>query len=280
MRKDAKPTMPEYPEMDRYRVLLSDALAGQKIVSAEVGREKSLNVPADEFIRRVQGRAVWFVERRGKHLLLHLDSGERLLAHLMLGGWMFYGSEEEKPDRTVQVRLGFERGNLYFIGLRLGYLHLLSAREAEARLAELGPEPLDPKLTEERFAQRLLAKKRSALKSALVDQSVLAGIGNCYADEIAWQAEVRPGARIGSLEPATLSRLYASTQAVLTEAKTLGGYMEHPFRVGDETTGGYNSQCKVYDRPGEPCLRCGTKIVQEEQSSRKVFFCPSCQKEH
>lgn len=109
---------------------------------------------------------------------------------------------------------------------------------------------------------------------------MLAGIGNCYADEIAWQAEVRPGARIGSLEPATLSRLYASTQAVLTEAKTLGGYMEHPFRAGDETTGGYNSQCKVYDRPGEPCLRCGTKIVQEEQSSRKVFFCPSCQKEH
>ncbi|SDT55258.1 DNA-(apurinic or apyrimidinic site) lyase [Paenibacillaceae bacterium GAS479] len=271
--------MPEYPEMDHYRMLVGTAVAGQRIRSVQVGREKSLNIPVDEFIRQVEGRTIWFVERRGKHLLFHLDNGQRLLLHLMLGGWMFFGTEEEKPDRTVQVKLEFEDGNLYFIGLRLGYLHLLTARDADARLATLGPEPLDPRLTLERFTERLMTKKRSALKTALVDQSVLAGIGNCYGDEIAWQAEVLPSARISSLEPATIARLYDALHSVLLEAKARGGYMENPFQIGDTVTGGYNDECKVYDRPGGDCSRCGGKIVQEEQASRKVFFCPKCQRD-
>ncbi|MCM3748948.1 endonuclease VIII [Paenibacillus pasadenensis] len=271
--------MPEYPEMDHYRIMLSSEVAGKRIRSVQVGREKSLNVPADEFVRQVEGRTVWFIERRGKHLLFHLDNGQRLLLHLMLGGWMFFGSEEEKPDRTVQVKLEFDNGSLFFIGLRLGYLHLLTAREADKELAKLGPEPLDPRLTLERFNERLMTKKRSALKTALVDQSVIAGIGNCYADEIAWQAELLPNARIGSLTQEAVSRLYDAMHNVLLEAKASGGYMEYPFRIGDTVTGGYNDECKVYDRPGEACSRCGGTIVQEEQSSRKVFFCPDCQKD-
>ena len=168
---------------------------------------------------RLEGRIIWFVERRGKHLLFHLDNGERLLLHLMLGGWLFYGTEEERPDRTVQVKLELESGNLYFIGLRLGYLHLLSAKETEEKLADLGPEPLEPRFTLEKFTARLQAKKRSVLKTVLVDQSFIAGIGNCYSDEIAWQAEVRPDAKVAALEPDTYARLYEAIRSVLSRGQ-------------------------------------------------------------
>ncbi|MGU3473262.1 Fpg/Nei family DNA glycosylase [Paenibacillus sp. D51F] len=271
--------MPEYPEMDHYRMLLGASVAGQRIRKVAVEREKSVNLPAGEFVSRLEGRTIWFVERRGKHLIFHLDNGERLLLHLMLGGWMFYGSEEERPDRTVQVQLDLDSGNLYFIGLRLGYLHLLSAKETEGKLAALGPEPFDPRLTLAAFTSRLLAKKRSALKTVLVDQSVIAGIGNCYSDEIAWEAKLRPDAKLGGLSEESFARLYDAMHSMLLEARTRGGYMENPFQAGDESTGGYNDDCKVYDRPGGECYRCGGTIEQHEMSSRKVFFCPDCQKE-
>ncbi|AJY77992.1 Fpg/Nei family DNA glycosylase [Paenibacillus beijingensis] len=270
--------MPEYPEMEHYRQLLGERIAGQQIVGAKVTRDKSINIAPEQFRQRLIGRSVWFVERRGKHLLFHLDNGERLVLHLMLGGWLFYGTEEQRPERTVQVTLSFPSGNLYFIGLRLGYLHLLSAKEADAKLSELGPEPFDKRLTLERFRERFKGK-RGTLKTALVDQRVIAGIGNCYADEIAYEAALRPDAKLTGLTPESFERLYAGMHTMLQEAASKGGYMEHPLYAGDELTGGYNDDCKVYDRPGEICYRCGGTIEQHEVSSRKVFFCPSCQKE-
>lgn len=271
--------MPELPEMETYRKLLGEKIAGKRIAGAEVTREKSINVPAHLFDRELTGRTIWYIERRGKHLLFHLDNGKRLLLHLMLGGWMHYGTEADRPDRTVQVTLRFADGSeLYFIGLRLGYLHLLTAKEADERLANLGPDPFDKRLAEERFRERFKGR-RGTLKAALVDQTVLSGIGNCYADEIAFAASVRPDARIPELAPDSWNRLYAAMHSVLREAVEAGGYMEQPLFAGDSLTGGFNDRCKVYDRPGEPCFRCGGTIVQEQLSSRKVFYCPSCQKD-
>jgi len=270
--------MPEWPEMERYRTLLGERIAGARLQDVEVTREKSINMPVEQFKAELLGRSVWYVERRGKHLIFHLDNGKRLLLHLMLGGWLFYGSEEEKPERTVQITLTFPQGKLYFIGLRLGYLHLLSVRELDERLKDLGPEPFDSRLTQDRF-RALFKGKRGVLKGALVDQKVIAGIGNCYADEIAFTAGVRPGARIPALTDETWSRLYAAMHAKLQQAVSLGGYMEDRFTTDDLLTGGYNDNCQVYDRGGEPCLRCGSEIVREEINSRKVFYCPSCQHE-
>ncbi|MBD2847965.1 Fpg/Nei family DNA glycosylase [Paenibacillus sp. IB182496] len=272
--------MPEWPEMETYRTLLSEKLVGDTIVGTEVTRAKSINVPAEQFDKELTGRVVWYVERRGKNLLLHLDNGRRLLLHLMLGGSMYYGQEEEdRPSRTVQVTLRLTRGSLYFIGLRLGYLHLLSVREVEAQLEGLGPEPFDKRMTAERF-RACFKGKRGTVKSALTDQHVIAGIGNCYADEIAFAAGVRPSARIPELAEADWERLYAGMMAVLPEAAALGGYMEQPFTHDDKLTGTYNAHCKVYDREGEPCLTCGSPIVRTQVSSRKAFYCPVCQGEH
>lgn len=270
--------MPEWPEMETYRKLLGERLAGQKIVSVAVNRDKSVNEPEEEFRRALTDRRILFVERRGKQLIFHLDDGFRLVLHLMLGGWMAYGVDGPKEDNEFQVILGFENGNrLFFGGLRLGYLHRLSAKQVNEQLRSLGPDPFDPRLTPESFRDRL-KPRRGKLKSALTDQKFLAGIGNCYSDEICFDACIHPETPIPSLDREATDRLFASMRKVLAEAAEYGGYMDRPLTPEDTLTGGFDERCRVYDREGEPCVRCGTDIEKGETSGRKMFYCPHCQK--
>lgn len=266
--------MPELPEMEHYRRELNRLIAGQIIQGVEVQRPKSLNVPVEQFAADTTGSRVMNVERRAKYLLFHLSSGRTLLLHLMLGGWMFYGSDEQKPARTFQVQLHFKDRTLYFIGLRLGYLHIHDRASLETVLKKLGPEPMT--LTFPMFMQ-LVQKKRGLLKSSLLDQGWISGIGNCYSDEICFAAGLRPTRTVQSLTEEEAARLFRSIASVLSEALLAGGYMEQPFYVGDRLTGRYNDRCKVYDRGGESCYRCGHPITFEEVSSRKCFYCKGCQ---
>ncbi len=268
--------MPELPEMETCRQLLGRQLTGLVITEAEINREKSINVPPAEFIRQVQNSTITSIDRRAKHLIFRLSSGKNLLLHLMLGGWMYLGNDEDNPDRTKQVILSFGSRKLYFIGLRLGYLHLLTVQELEKEFEELGPEPLDPGFTAASFAQ-LLEKKRGMLKTSLVNQHFIAGIGNCYSDEICHQAGLLPMRKIEELSEMEKSRLYPAMKTVFANAIQSGGYMDEPLFKGDLITGGYNERCMVYDREGESCLRCGSQTVKEEISSRKTFYCPGCQ---
>ncbi|ANS74638.1 formamidopyrimidine-DNA glycosylase [Paenibacillus yonginensis] len=268
--------MPEWPEMENYRSLLSGLLLDKEISGVKVSREKSVNPEPEAFKQGLIGRKVIFVERRAKYLIFHLDNGRRLLLHLMLGGMLYLGSEEDKPKRNTQVEIEFGDKTLYFIGLRLGYLHLLTAKQTEEALSVLGPELLDRRMNEQRFIQ-LLSGRRGMLKTTLVNQNVMAGIGNCYADEIAFAAELRPDVKIQDLEEQDLAKLYRAIREVLTEAAERGGYMEMPLTADDKLTGGSNDWCRVYDREGEPCVRCGQPIIKTELASRKVFYCGNCQ---
>lgn len=270
--------MPELPEMEIYKHLLSDQVIGKIITDVKVTRPKSINIDVDSFIKDLQGRQVLFIERRAKYLLFHLDNGRRLLLHLMLGGSMFYGTPEEKPDRTVQVELTFGTHALYFIGLRLGFLHYLSAKDADNVLDELGPEPLDRRMTLEKF-KSLCNKKRGTLKTTLLQQNFIAGIGNCYSDEIAFAASILPSVKMQDLSDEMIERLYNGMQSILSEAIASGGYTETPFTVSDTLSGGYNARMRVYDREGESCYRCGHVIERTELASRKVFHCTGCQHE-
>lgn len=269
--------MPELPEMENYRNLLNARIAGKLITNVEIGREKSLNVPADRFIEAVKYKIVTTIDRRAKHLLFRLSSGQVLLLHLMLGGWMYYGTDEDKPDRSFQVILSFGEKRLYFIGLRLGYLHLHTQLSLEEALSKLGPEPLEPDYDLNRF-RSLLRTKSGVLKTALVDQSLFAGIGNCYADELCFTAGVKPTKRITQLKEPEVVALFNAMNVTLKEALAFGGYMENRFAIDDHLTGNYNDRCKVYDNEGKPCPRCGTPIELHEVASRKCFYCPGCQK--
>ena len=323
--------MPELPEMETYRTMLNERIAGRVVRDVEVTREKTVNVPVDEFRRRVEGRAIERVDRAGKMLLFRLDdrwgatrsgggppdgapaaregiaagapagrggvatlerpearvgadadagaaTADTLALHLMLGGSMFYGSPDEAPDRTAQVVFAFDAGKkLYFHGLRLGYLHIYGPEELETKLSKLGPNPLDPALDAEAFAARL-RRARGAIKFALTDQAVFAGIGNCYADEMLFAAGILPLRKTADVDDAELRRLFAAMRSTFAEAIRYGGYMEDPLYAGDERTGGYNDRCKVYDRGGEPCDRCGGPITKTESNGRKVFYCERCQR--
>jgi formamidopyrimidine-DNA glycosylase len=269
--------MPELPEMEHYRNLLNQRIAGQIITEIQVNREKSVNVDPALFINTVVNQKILTVDRRGKHLLFHLGNGQVLLLHLMLGGWMYFGTEEDKPKRTIQVRLSFGNHHLYFIGLRLGYLHLYSEPDVHKELSSLGPEPLQAEFTVQEFL-KLLGNRRGKIKTKLLDQEFIAGIGNCYSDEICYHAGIKTKRPIEDICEAERKQLYHSMRHVLWDALKFGGYMENPFYQGDNVTGGYNHRCLVYDREGETCKRCGGTIIKEMISSRKTFFCPNCQK--
>lgn len=268
--------MPELPEMETYRRLLTPRVAAYRITGVQINRAKSVNLPEEEFTAAVLGRHVRELSRRAKHLLFHLEDSRVLVLHLMLGGAMVWGTPEERPDRTVQVELAFGGERLYFIGLRLGYLHLHREEEASSLLRKLGPEPFDPAFTERDFVN-LLGKKRGSLKTALVDQAVLSGIGNCYSDEICFTVGILPERKLESLTEEELRRLFHAMRSTLSEAVTYGGYMDIPLFRGDSLTGGFDSRCRVYDREGEACVRCGTAVKRLDFASRKSFSCPGCQ---
>ncbi|CAI9394501.1 Fpg/Nei family DNA glycosylase [Niallia sp. Sow4_A1] len=268
--------MPELPEMENYKILLSELIVNRPITAIAINREKSINIPIPAFLNQMQNASIIRIERRAKHLLFHLSNQKILLLHLMLGGWMFYGKEEEKPKRTIQIQFSFGEKHLYFIGLRLGYLHLLTLEECKEKLKELGPEPFNSTFTEELFI-RTINTKRGNLKLKLVDQHFIAGIGNCYSDEICYEAQLLPTRKLEDLKEPEMKNLFRSIKNTLTLATNIGGYMEHPLYLGDTKTGSYNDICKVYDREGEACPRCQNKIKKIKISSKKSFYCPGCQ---
>ncbi len=269
--------MPELPEMETYKNLLNEKLKGMLIMDVVINREKSINVPVSQFISEVTGTSIIEVERAAKQLIFRLDNGKSLLLHLMLGGLMYIGNEQDSPDRTKQIELVFENKRLYFIGLRLGYLHLYNQTNLNAELADLGPDPLSEEFTFQRFEELALSRK-GMLKTTLVNQQFIGGIGNCYSDEICFHAKILPTRKFSELDGVDVKSLYTSIQSVLKEAIRLGGYMEMKLFNSDSLTGGYNDNCMVYDREGEPCPRCREQIKKEIISSRKMFFCPNCQK--
>jgi formamidopyrimidine-DNA glycosylase len=270
-------TMPELPEMETYRRLLTEQLGGRTITDVEINREKSININPGQLKSQLINAQITDIKRRAKHLIFKLSSGKNLLLHLMLGGWMYIGNEEDNPDRTKQVILSFGDKKLYFIGLRLGYLHLLTDTELEKELADLGPEPMDQTFSFPVFRE-LIGSRRGMLKTTFVNQQFLSGIGNCYSDEICFEAGLLPMKKADELDEDEIKILYQSLKGVLTRAIQFGGYMEEPLFRGDTKSGGYNEQCRVYDREGEACLRCSSPIVKEEISSRKTFYCRICQK--
>ncbi|MGM0902173.1 MAG: bifunctional DNA-formamidopyrimidine glycosylase/DNA-(apurinic or apyrimidinic site) lyase [Bacillota bacterium] len=268
--------MPELPEMETYRRLLSDRIVGKPITEIEVNREKSINIPPSQFIQELQGKTITHIDRRAKHLIFQLSSGKSLLLHLMLGGWMYLGNDEDNPDRTKQVILSFGNERLYFIGLRLGFLHFYNAKELASELSDLGPEPLDPNFTISQF-QEIFTERRGMIKTTLVNQEVIAGIGNCYSDEICFEAKIKPIRKFDELESSEFQALFNGMKTVFHRAIEAGGYMDNPLFKNDQKTGGYDKVCRVYDREGESCFMCQTPIIKETVSSRKTFYCPNCQ---
>lgn len=270
--------MLELPEIENDREVLAERFAGAQITGIEVTSSKTFQLDAEQLRKEVVGAVVWFVERRGKHLLLHLDNGKRLVLQLTGAAYLYIGTPADLPDKPAQVQVKFGEQILYLIGLRSEHLKLMTVREVEELFSGFGADPLDKKLTLNRFVDRF-AKKRGAIRPALLDTSVLNALGSAYVDEILFRAGLLPDAKIPLFELAAWERLYEAMHNVLKEAISNGGTGDFPVTADDQHTGGHKQKFQVYDKEGEACPVCGSTIEKLEQSGRKAYYCPSCQKD-
>lgn len=268
--------MPELPEVETVRRSLLP-LVGRRIEVVEV-REPRLRLRiAADFAVRLRGRSIEAIERRGKYLLFRLDGGLTLLAHLGMSGALLV-----QPTRTgaVHDHVCLQLDDARFLVLndprRFGILKL-GRGEDFRELRNVGPDPLSEQVTAERLYAATRRRKKP-IKNLLMDQGLLAGIGNIYANEMLYVAGVRPTRPAGRLSRAEVQRLYEAMRAVLQDAIQLGGSSISDYRDGDGRTGYFQLTLKVYDRAGQPCDRCGTTVRRIVQAGRSSFYCRVCQR--
>lgn len=289
--------MPELPEVETVRRGLAPAMVGARIEKVEL-RRKDIRFPfPPRFRERLTGRRIEALKRRAKYLLFRLAGGETLIGHLGMSGSFriedaFVGefhhprSKDPKHDHLV-LHLDNAKTVTYNDPRRFGFFDLAAtgALQSHPRLVGLGEEPLSPDFDAGRLAA-LFAGSRAPLKSALLDQRKIAGLGNIYACEALWRARLSPLRPAGALadaagKPTPAARaLVKAIRSVLEEAIEAGGSTLRDHRRADGELGYFQHTFAVYDREGLPCLRprCGGTIARLAQSGRSTFYCPKCQK--
>jgi formamidopyrimidine-DNA glycosylase len=264
--------MPELPDVENYRRYLARHALKQRIADVHVGDKRALRVPAAELRRNLKGHTLKRTRRHGKHLLVAVDGGW-LTMHFGMTGHLDYFEDAEAEPASDRVRFDFANGkHLGFVDARLlGRVGF--ADDADAFIAErkLGPDALSRELDAKTFAARL-KDRRGGLKAALMDQSVVAGIGNLYADEILFQAKLHPLTPVQKLSAADLKRIHRIMRNVLQTG----------IKSGAGTEGLYKRLPKSYLIPlrkvGGDCPRCGGKVKMITAAGRSTYFCPACQR--
>jgi formamidopyrimidine-DNA glycosylase len=277
--------VPELPEVETIRRDIDKEFVNKRIKKVDVTGARSIrrHQTAADFVSRIEGRKLVSTRRRGKYLLLWLDSDDVLVVHLGMSGQMLRMNAKEPIGKHTHVVLTFVSApQLRFVDPRtFGELFVTAPEKLEAEvpeLAHLGFDPLDDQLTWTRFAEMLMAR-RTKLKPLLMDQKFVAGIGNMYADEILFSAGLRHDRNSDNLTPQEIRRLYRAMVETLQEAiKHRGSSLaDEQYRDLFGEIGEYQGLHNVYDREGEPCPRCRSTIVRTKANQRSSFFCPHCQ---
>ena len=290
--------MPELPEVETVRRGLEPALQGHAMAGVLV-RRGDLRVPfPPHFGERMRGRRMLGLRRRAKYLLLDLDGGETLVMHLgMSGRFTIHGAKagtrpgrfhNRTPDdgsgsgKHDHVVFETDEGTriVYTDHRRFGLMILVDTADVEKKLqaaGSLGPEPLDAAFTPAVLSAALKGKK-TPIKAALLDQRVVAGLGNIYVCEALFRARISPKRLAGTVAGARAERLVPAIKTVLKEAIEAGGSTLRDYAKADGELGYFQHRFAVYDREGEPCPNCKGTIKRIVQSGRSTFYCPSCQK--
>jgi formamidopyrimidine-DNA glycosylase len=274
--------VPELPEVETVRARLAPVLEGRRFERVEIHDPRLVRPyePA-EVAAELQGERVAAVDRRGKYLIVRFDSGRALLIHLRMTGSLrhFGAGLDDDPHRRAVVRLDNGSDVAYRDVRRFGTWLLLEPGELEPYLAaKVGDEPLDALFTAARLGERL-ANRRAPVKSALLDQRTLAGLGNIYVDEALWRARIHPLRPASSIDRNELRRLHRAIRSALEAGIARRGSTLRDYRLPDGSSGAMQSEFKVYGRGGEPCERCGTPIAKTRAGGRTTWFCPYCQPE-
>ena len=274
--------MPELPEVETTKRGLTPSLLGREMVAVEV-RRRDLRWPIpDEFEEIVTGARVSVMQRIGKYLVFELDNGWSILAHLGMSGT--FRIEPLMPEilrKHDHLCIELESGEvmIFHDPRRFGFILLSeSGRVAEhPRLAEMGPDPFDKECFHAQyFAQKLKARK-APIKPVLLDQKLVAGIGNIYASEALFEAGIAPHRPANSLKTKEIAALIEAIRKVLADAIASGGSTLRDFAGSGGESGYFQHQFKVYDRSEQPCVECKEPLMVEVMAGRSSFYCQNCQ---
>ena len=268
--------MPELPEVETIKNELTPHVLGRTIVGVDVFWDNMVRQPsAAEFRAHLPGHKILSLGRRGKYLLFGLNGGDVLVIHLRMTGSLWQTPPPE-GDRFVRAAIHFDDGtHIYFRDPRkFGKMWLVP--DADPTVGKLGPEPLEPAFTPKVLGERLKGH-RIPVKAAILDQGIIAGVGNLYADESLFSAGIHPTRPADSLTRPELKRLHnAIIQALVAGIGNKGASVENYYRP-DGAKGSAHTEFKVARRRGEPCLTCGTPIAYMKLRGRGTYFCPKCQ---
>ena len=287
--------MPELPEVETVRRGLSELIIGKQILSATSDAPKSFPNTAADVRQFMIDAKVTAVRRRAKVLLVDLSSDYSLVIHLKMTGQLVYVDEQARfgaghpndslvnalPDKSTRVTMSFsDDSKLFFNDQRkFGWVKLLPTAEIVNLpfMQKVGPEPLDLHFTAKQFRERFTRRARTSIKAAILDQSVIAGVGNIYADESLWGAKIHPKRLVGSITDAEFELLYTDVRAVMNLSIEKGGSSNRNYVNAEGKRGSYMDFANVFRREGLPCPRCGTTIEKLRVAGRGTHICPFCQ---
>jgi formamidopyrimidine-DNA glycosylase len=287
--------MPELPEVETVRIGLQRLLPPRVVQGATFDWPKSFpNAPADVECFLV-GASIARVKRRAKVLLIELSSNYSLVIHLKMTGQLVFRGEEafgaghpndslvgELPDRSTRVTLTFTDGSRLFFNdqRKFGWVRLMPTSEVMNLdfFKKVGPEPLAADFTWQDLQARMTRRKNSNIKAVILDQTVIAGVGNIYADESLWGSKIHPTTLVRDIKPAQFKLLYEALTTVLRLSIEKGGSTDKNYVDAEGKRGSYMDFASVFRRENLPCPRCGTTIIKTRVAGRGTHTCPVCQK--
>lgn len=290
--------MPELPEVETVRRGLETLIIGKTITEVTHDTPKSFPNTTEDVENFLIHSQVTDLRRRAKVLLIDLSSNYTLVVHLKMTGQMVFVASDVRfgaghpnesliqslPDRSTRVIFSFDDGShLYFNDQRkFGWVRLIPTVEVPIIdfMKTVGPEPLESDFTWQVLKDRLKNRSRTSIKAALLDQKVLAGIGNIYADEALWGARIHPASLVGTLKDKDYKTLHCEIQYVLRLSIEKGGSTDKNYVNAEGKKGSYISFARVFRREHQPCPRCGTLVEKIRVAGRGTHICPVCQKEN
>ena len=268
--------MPELPEVETVVRGIRGNITGKKISSISI-QNRSLRFPiAAGFSRRLQDSQVREIYRRGKYILIALDSNDIWLIHLGMTGRLHFFHEKKKPQKYCCFSVLFvDSSTLQYCDVRrFGFT---SVAQSHASIQKLGPEPLEANFNS-RYLFESVSRRITNIKNLLLNQAIVAGLGNIYICESLYRASIHPLRTGNSITISEAGLLVKSIKQVLRKAIHNGGSSISDFLKSDGTRGSYQDHCETYNQAGKSCKRCGSKITRIAQGGRSSFFCPGCQK--
>lgn len=286
--------MPELPEVETVRTGLSELIPGKTIAAVDFDWPKGFPNAPEDVAAFLVGATITTIRRRAKVLLVDLSTDYTLVIHLkMTGQLVFRGKQSfgaghpndsligELPDKSTRVSIKFtDDSKLFFNDQRkFGWIRLLPTVEVPNIdfMKKVGPEPLDAAFTADQFIERLQRRKNTSIKAALLDQTIIAGVGNIYADESLWGAKIHPAVLVRDVSVLKLRKLFTELQFVLHLSIQKGGSSDRNYVNAEGKKGSYIDFARVFRREGKPCPRCGADIEKSRVAGRGTHTCPKCQ---